>query len=325
MTLGQACEELKPSQNAYGATDLKRSINKALRALVGLHPLRCFRRVYRFVSAGPRFVLPQGCAGLVRACVNRKPVTLRGQDFKFMLSGPGDMDRPPPSFCPFAVDNIYSLGEKPVMVEPHFPFRVFAYVEDEADQPPVTIRGYGPDGKDLKVSITPYSHDDIADGSVTPECPSEVFTEVTSVILDKSATKYVTLCAYDEVRDVAVSIALYNPKERTPKFHHYELMGFPHGSKKPVEILAEVRMGHIDAVDDNDQLIIDTVEPIEWMIRADWEMKSGETQKAAIYRSEAEKWLRQHEAVKDTVQTKITINSEYYGSPGEISVEAFNI
>lgn len=323
MTLGQACEELQPSQNAYGCTDLKRSINKALRALIGLHPLRCFRRVYRFVSAGPRFVLPQGCAGLVRACVNGQPVTMRGQDFKFMLSGMGDIDHPPPFFHSFTIDNIYDHGEKPVMVEPHFPFRVFAYVDGGVEQAGVTVYGYGPDGRNLKTVLTPYSHEDIVDGNVVPEYSKEVFTEVTSVVLDKDTKKYVTLCAYDEISGKAFAIAFYNPREHTPLFRHYELMGVPPG--KPVEILAEVRMGHIDAVDDTDKLIIDSVEPIEWMIRADWEMKAGETQKAAIYRSEAEKWLRQHEAVKDTIQTKITINSEYYGSPGEISAEAFNI
>lgn len=320
MTLGQACEELKASNGAYNADDLKRSINKAMRALVSLHPLRCFRRVYRFVSAGPGFVLPQGCAGLVRACVNGRPVTMRGQDFKFMLSGPGDMDRPP--FHPFAIDNICSYGEKPVMVEPHAPFRVFAYVEGDADQPPLVVRGYSPEGKEVVARPKPYSHDFLVEGNEF-EAETPVFTEVTSVVVDRSATKYVTLCALDDFTEQSISIAIYNPRESTPSFMHYELMGWPPG--KPVEILAEVRMGHIDAVDDSDKLLIDTVEPIEWMIRADWEMKAGETQKAAVYRNEAEKWLRQREAVKDTIQTKIVINSDYHGSPGEISEEAFNI
>lgn len=324
MTLGQACEELRSSTGAYGTPgndDLKRSINKAMRALVNLHPLKCFRRVYRFVSAGPGFVLPQGCAGLVRACVNGRPVTMRGQDFKFMLSGPGDMDRPP--FHPFAIDNICSYGEKPVMVEPHAPFRVFAYVEGDAGEEPVlTVHGYGPDGKYVIAKPKPYSHEFLVEGNEF-EAETPVFTEVTSVVLDKTAKKYVTLCALDDYSECSMSIAVYNPRERTPTFMHYELMGWPPG--KPVEILAEVRMGHIDAVEDNDKLLIDTVEPIEWMIRADWEMKAGETQKAAVYRNEAEKWLRQQETVKETIQTKLTINSDYYGSPGEISDEAFNI
>lgn len=320
MTLGQACEELKASNGAYNADDLKRSINKAMRALVSLHPLKCFRRVYRFVSAGPGFVLPQGCAGLVRACVNGQPVTMRGQDFKFLLSGPGDMNRPP--FRPVSVDNIYSHGERPVMIEPNAPFRVFAYVEGDADQPALTVRGYDPDGKEIIARPVPYSHEDLVDGH-TFEAETPVFTEITSVTLDNEASKYVTLCALDDYTEHSFSIALYNPREKTPSFMHYELLGWPLG--KPVEILAEVRMGHIDAVEDTDRLLIDSVEPIEWMIRADWEMKAGETQKAAIYRNEAEKWLRQQETVKETVQTKITINSEYHGSPGEISEEAFNI
>lgn len=320
MTLGQAREELKATNGAYGADDLNRSINKAMRALVNLHPLRCFRRIYRFVSAGPGFVLPQGCAGLVRACVNGRPVTMRGQDFKFMLSGPGDMNRPP--FRPFEIDNICSYGEKPVMVEPHAPFRVFAYVEGDADQPALTVRGYSPEGREVVARPKPYSHEMLVDG-LEFEAETPVFTEITSVTLDKEAGKYVTLCALDDFTERSFSIAFYNPRELSPAFMHYELLGWPPG--KPVEILAEVRMGHIDAIEDSDRLLIDTVEPIEWMIRADWEMKSGETQKAATYRAEAEKWLRRQEVVKETVQTKLTINSDYYGSPGEISDEAFNI
>lgn len=321
MTLRQACEELTPTQNAYGDTDLKRSINKALRALMGLHPLKCFRRVYRFVSAGPRLVLPQGCAGLVRACVNGRPVTMRGQDFKFLLSGPGDMERPP--FRPVPTDNIYDLGFKPIMVEPHFPFRVYTLVDGSADQPAIVVRGYGPDGKEVIARPVPYSRDAVISGDVTPEPEAPVFTEITAVTIPSEATRYITLCAFDDISKDSWSIALYNPREHTPQFRHYELMGWP--EDQPVEVLAEVRMGHIDVVDDEDVLIVDSVEPIEWMIRADWEMKAGETQKASIYRSEAEKWLRRCEATNDTVQTKIIINSEYYGSPGEVSDDAFNV
>lgn len=327
MTLGQAIEELQHAQGAYltpanNRELLVRSINKALRALMGLHPLRCFRRVFRFISAGPRFVLPQGCAGLVRACVNGRPVTMRGQDFKFMLSGPGDMEKPP--FKLYPADNIYDIGVKPVMIEPYFPARVFAYVEGPAPANPwLIVKGYGPDGKTVSVQLTPYSHDDLVNGTVEPVPSPQTFTEITSVTVDANADRYITLCAYDEITKAEISIALYNPRERNPEFRHYELMGMPPGEL--VEILAEVRMGHVDAVDDSDKLIIDTVEPIEWMIRADWEMKSGETQKANVYRSEAEKWLRAHEATESTVQTKITINSDYYGSPGEISDDAFNI
>ena len=117
MTFGQAKEELAYSVNAYADRDLAKSINRALRALIALHPLKCLRKVYRFCSAGPEFVLPQGCAGLVRACVNGRPVTMRGQDFRFLQAGPGDMDRP--GFRP--VSNVADLGVKPVMFEPGRP------------------------------------------------------------------------------------------------------------------------------------------------------------------------------------------------------------
>lgn len=329
ITLGQACEELAASVNAYGSVDVKKSINKALRALVRLHPLKCFRKIVRFTSAGPGFVLPQGSAGLVRACVNGRPVTMRGQDFRFMLSGPGDMDRPP--FSPVDVSNILDLGFRPVMFAPSRPFRVFAFVEGEADQPAVTVRGYSPQGKEIVVRTVPQAHrewtPDASEGSeygteiYDPE--PQVFQEITKVTIDKCATKYVTLCAVDWETGYEFAIGVYNPRVAAPVFRHYELPGWPEGH--PVEILAEVRMDHIDLIDDDDVLPVDCTDPVEWMIRADWEMKAGETQRADNYRKKAEEWLQREEQTTHTVQTRITVNSEYYGSPGEISADAANI
>ena len=83
-TLGQAKKRLAASCNAYGQNDLRDLINNAIQALAGMTGWECLRKVLRFSSAGPGFVLPQGCAGLVRACVNGRPTTVRGQDFRFI-------------------------------------------------------------------------------------------------------------------------------------------------------------------------------------------------------------------------------------------------
>lgn len=324
LTFKQAQDELTGTTGMTVSGDVRKSINRALRALVKLHPLKCFRKVVRFMSAGPGFVLPQGSAGLVRACVNGSPVTMRGQDFRFLLSGPGDMDRPPFR----RVDNIVTLGPKPVMYEPKRPFRILAYVEGATTGlGGLKVSGYSPDGALVSETIRPghafYTH-----GSPVEFTPGdEVFSEITEVVLlpnDKGATpKYITLCAEDFGSERQFGIAVYNPSIPVPTFMHYELQGVP--PNHPVEILAEVRMDHVDLVDDYDVLPISTTEPIEYMIRADWEMKSGETQRADVYRQKAEEWLRREEATTHTVQTKVTVNSEYWGSPGEISAEAYNI
>lgn len=316
ITFGQACEELAGSTNAYGADDVKKSINKALRALVRLHPLRCFRQILRFTSAGPEFVLPQGCAGLVRACVNGRPVTMRGQDFRFYLSGPGDMNRPP--FRAVPPDNIISIGPTPVIVEPKHPFQIFAVIDEDSAEPSLTVRGLSINGDEIVSRPVPTVRES---GLHEPEV--EVFRVITSVTLDKCATKYVTLYAVDAQDGRTFAISRYNPRVLVPSFMRYEIAGLPPDT--PVEILAEVRMDHVDLVDDSDVLPIENTQPIEYMIRADFEMKAGETQRADVYRKKAEEWLRREESTTDTVQTKITINSSYYGSPGEISDEAANI
>jgi len=322
ITFKQAKDELSSSTGAYSSSDIGKSINKALRALVKLHPLRCFREVVRFTSVGPGFVLPQGSAGLVRACVNGSPVTMRGQDFKFMLSGPGDMDRPPFR----SVDNILAVGPKPVIVEPKHPFKLLAYVEGTpVGQGTPIVRGYSPDGTFITETATPIYEHGATGVTFTPG--TKIFSEITEVVLGSPSTgvtaKYLTLCAHDYNTGEQSAIALYNPAEIVPSFMHYQIPGIAYD--QVIEILAEVRMGHIDLVADTDVLPIDTTEPIEYMIRADWEMKSGETQRAETYRQKAEEWLRREEATTSTVQTKITINSEYAGSPGEVSAEAFNI
>jgi hypothetical protein len=61
------------------------------------------------------------------------------------------------------------------------------------------------------------------------------------------------------------------------------------------------------------------------MLRADWQMKSGEVTQAQNYRNQAMAWLKSHEVVDDTKQTQVVINSVYNGSMGELSDEAENI
>lgn len=361
MTFGQAKEELAYSVNAYADRDLAKSINRALRALIALHPLKCLRKVYRFCSAGPEFVLPQGCAGLVRACVNGRPVTMRGQDFRFLQAGPGDMDRP--GFRP--VSNVADLGVKPVMFEPRRPFRVYALEDcgpwNDGDpvtlpvnqQPPVvTVRGLSVDGTEVKQNLVVYSHDALVtgtklklnpedgdDGVIYPTYDkrsederTQLFATVTSVTIRKPdpvegktyIPRYVNLCFHDDWDPrITGTLATCNPHEVNPKFRHYELVGYP--PNVPCDILAEVRMGHIDLVDDEEELPFDTVEPIGWMIRANWEDAAGEVTRADQFRAKAEAWLKRMDDTDKTVQTRLTINAPFAGSQGEISMRSMNV
>lgn len=330
-TLEQACERLASYQHAYGVTDVKTAINSAIQALAGLSGWECLRKVVRFSSAGPAFALPQGCAGLVRACVNGKPVTMRGQDFRFLLSGPGDeFNRPSRGYSLVPPGNIESDGFSPIIFKPRGPFRLFAY-SDGTGEPSLTVRGVDRSGRQVQavLPMNAFPAYDNLGALVSGMAPEDVvpdsteFLEITEVVLDKCATQYVTLYARETSSDVITKIAIYHPSVRVPLFRHYRIAGYPEG--RPLEILAEVRIDPLPLVNDTDVLPFDGIEPIEYMILYAWKMQSSEVDAARKFKEEAATWLRAHEVADNTVQTSLTFNCVTTGSMGEVSRESANI
>lgn len=343
ITLGQACEELAQAGHAYGGDDMKKLINRAIQALSKMSGWECLRKVLRFSSVGPGFVLPQGCAGLVRACVNGRPVTMRGQDFRFMRSGINDVKHPPKGFMPVPTGNIIDLGFKPVMHEPAATFRVFAFADGEPvntsdgwkfidPQPRVTVRGLGPDGREVSVKVSPYRYayyDDLGKqvaGSTrlqdaAPAAP--VFQVVTEVAIDKSASKPVSLYFCYTGSSEPALLGVYNPKVLAPAFRHYEVQGV--APRQPIELIVETRIDPLPLVDDSDILPFETIEPVEWMIQSFWQVRAGELSRAETLRAQAAKWLKSLEIVNDTIQTELVVNSRYEGSLGEVSDESWNV
>lgn len=328
-TLGQACDRLADYRNAYGVTDLRVAVNAAVQALAGLGGWERLRKVVRFSSAGPSFALPQGCAGLVRACVNGHPVTVRGQDFQFLQSGPGDVvGHPPPGFELVPPRNVENLGSGPLVVEPATPFALAAFSDGE-NEPVLRVKAETSDGRIVRLVLPMHRPAQYAsDGSLEYGCePEEAdftrqdLTRVLEATLDANATKYVTLYART---DAGVErVALYHPSVRAPSFARYRIAGLP--PDRPVEVLAEVRVDPLPLVDDSDVLPFPSVEPIEFMILYAWKMTSGEIDAARKYKEEAAGWLKAQEVVDDTVQTAIVHNVSVVGSMGELSVEAENI
>lgn len=330
-TLDQACEKLSNYQHAYGVIDVRDAINSAVQALAGLAGWERLRKVVRFFSACPEFALPQGCAGLVRACVNGKPVTMRGQDFRFLQSGPGDeFSRPSGGFSLIPPKNIESVGYSPLMFEPKCPFRLAAFSDGESE-PPISVKGTDVSGRSTK-SVLPmqsfpsYGPGGELESGVEPEDAEfgdVVYGSVSDVVLDRCASRYVTLYAKDEETGEVSKVALYHPSVRVPVFKHYVISGYP--ADRPVEILAEVRVDPLPMVDDDDVLPFDGVEPIEYMLLYMWKMKSSEIDAARKYKEEAANWLKSQEIVEDTVQTSIVFNGTSIGSMGDVSGEAYNI
>jgi len=331
-TLSQICKKLSGRTHGFAGGDVKDAVNDAIQALSGLKGWECLRKVLRFSSVGPCITLPQGSAGLVRVCVNGRPGSIRGQDFRFIQSGPGDLRHPPKGFSkPIGVDNVYDNGKKAVIIEPPAPFRLFAY-SDAASQPYITVRGVTPDGKDVSVNV-PMTASPVYNettGALTSgtepgnaTLTETIFQTITDVVLDDCATGYVTLYCADVATDDRYPIALYNPYIKSPKFHQYILPEIK--PDQHVEILAEVRMSPMPLVNDTDLVPFEGYEPIEWMIRHEWCMQSGEVDQATKYRESAEKWLQSFEVADDTVQTSVIVNNAFTNSLGEVSLESVNI
>lgn len=311
ITFGEACERLRGFDRAYGCTDLKATINSAVQSLSHLSAWKCLRRVLRMSSASPVFALPQGYAGLVRVCVNGRPATLRGQDFRFSLSGPGDMNLPP--FQPVLRDQVLDLGAHPLIDDPKDPFRLIA-VSDGDGEPPLKVKGLDGSGT-VQISVEiPVSTGEL--DSIEPE--GAVFSKVDAVTLDKCAGKTVRLyaCRGDEPSD-RYQVAEYHPGIRVPAFRRYMILGMP--PDKPVELLAEVRLDPFPLVDEDDVMPFDDLEPIQYMIMYGWKMRASEIDAAQKYLNQAQQWLKAQEVAEDTVQTPVRMNVQYDGSLGELS------
>lgn len=334
-TFGQACAKLRTSTHAYGATDVKESINDAIQALAGMSGWECLRRVVRIFSASPLFALPQGCAGLVRACVAGRPTTIRGQDFEFLPSGPGDIHRPIPfGFAPVPNANIIDRGVHSYMYHPAPGFRLYAETSDES-LPPVHVKYRSGD----------YFYDEdlvptLRGGSDAKSLSSaeHLVEEIVSVAIDPCAASdgedtadYITLYATFDEGEHGMRVGVYNPDVAAPSFRHYEVQNAggacpclcqPHGS---VEILAEVRIDPMPLVRPTDVLPFDSLEPVEWMVQSRWMTRAGEVDAAQKLHALAANWLKAREVTYDTAQTAVIQNCVFSMSPGEVSMEAVNI
>lgn len=335
-TLAEAIEELKGNNLVYTDADLTSRINKAIRALSRMKGWQCLRKVFRFSSAGPYFALPQGCAGLVRVCVNGCPTTVRGQDFRFLHSGPGDITvtgpRIPPGFS--RVRNVVEDGVSPLMVEPPGPFRLIVYRDAKDKQASFTFTGTDVNTRQVRHTVTVDEMYDWPEFDETGRRVSGTLVEATdslpfdlmsvdSVVIGSGTETHITVFAEDIHTGDRIPAALYRPDVKIPSFKRYMLPDVrPH---QRVELLVEARIDPLPLKDPEDVLPFESLEPIEWMIRSDWEMRSGEVSKGESYRANAANWLAAQEVADDTVQTSFVINSPFAGSPGEISADADNI
>lgn len=316
-TLGQACRKLSHATHAYGEDDVREAVNDAIQALAGMSGWECLRRTVRIISASPLFSLPQGCAGLTRACLAGRPATLRGQDFEFLHSGPGALNALPRGFSPLAPANIVDRGLQPVEFHPAPGFRLFAVSEGEGE-PPLAVKAVDADGNVRRADVPAQA---AAPDEATPG--ESAYASVLSVSVDaESAREYVSLWAV-QADGSRVRLGTYNPFVAAPSFRAYEVRNAP--PCPSYDLLAEVRIDPLPLVEPSDIVPFDSLEPIEWMAQSRWMTRSGEVDAAQKLHALAANWLKAREVAADTVQTSVVFNNLFSASLGEASMDSVNI
>lgn len=301
-------------------TDVGDKINTALEALCGLNPWEheFLRQVIRISSVAPAISLPQGATGLVRACVNGRPVAMRGQDFQFLSGGPGDLEKVPYGYRRFA-DGIADLGSSPVWFQPPHPAGLRA-VSSGTGQPDLTVRAVAANGDPLVISLAVQSPD--AEPSYSVPVSSVVSVSVDS----ENASSYVELRVADERGER--TLARYNPKIPVPEFRQYRLPDRDRMLMRPGEaydILAEVQFEPVPLVDDSDIIPIPTLEPIKSMLLYEYSNQNLESEASDKYLSQAMQWVTRLNSARNTRQEGTVLNIQYAGSLGQLSEYFRNI
>lgn len=328
-TFGDAKRILASAGQSNHGTDIGERINLAVQALAGLSGWEFMRRLVRTISASPVFSLPQGTAGLVRACINGRPASIHATDYQFLHSGPGDLAKPPPGFRLLRGAEIADAGFSPLQIEPDEPAQFVAtsrYVSADKPgagyrpQPDIVITGVTDGGERVSYSV-PVIQGTLGTLPEYKYFDGPRFAAVENVVLGDSTDETINL--YSMTAHGAISFAAqYHPSVHVPLFHRYEVVGAP----GPVfDILAEVRIEPLPLIDDNDVVPLPSLEPIKSMMLYDANMIMNEMQTAEGYKTQAESWLAKMQIADNTVQSPVVLNTLFEGSGGDISEEAINL
>lgn len=321
-------------------TTLGRRINSAITALAGLSGWQYLRRLVRTFSAGPCFSLPQGAAELVRLCVNGSPASLHGQEYQFLHSGPGDLERyVKRGFRRVPDTDVADMGWSPLMNPLRgvtFIAAVSQYVT-EADpsdgqlhpQPPVLVSGVAPDGRRVRRTVPVIQGSSSEYPAYGDFSEDNAFSVIESVVLGDDGTydgvvckrdRHVTLFGFDQGGDAGI-LGDYHPSVKIPMFRQYQVAG----ERGPLDLLAEVRIDPLPCVSDDDVLCVPSLEPVKLMLLHETNLAMNEQQAAQGYLQQAMQWLSQMQVTDNTIQTPVVENVLRGMSNGEIAEEYLNL
>ncbi len=302
--------------------DLGDRINAAVSALAGLSGWQYLRRLVRTFSAGPCFSLPQGAAELVRLCVNGRPASLHGQEYQFLHSGPGDLERyVRHGFCRVPDADVADLGYSPLM----FPLRGTTFVvpvspSDSDVGKALVITGVDAAGRRVRREVGIVEGDATSYPAYDAFAEEDSFAAIDSVVLPDGAASHITLFGFDAGGDAGI-LGDYHPQVKVPRFRQYQVAG----QRGPMEILAEVRIDPLPCVEDSDVLCVPSLEPVKFMLLHDVNLAMNELQAAQGYLQQAVTWLSQMQVTDNTIQTPVVENVLRGMSNGEIAEEYLNL
>ena len=329
LTFGQAKKSLERYATSFGIGSVGDAINTAIEELAASKNWQSLKRVKRFIVGNQYIPLSQDCDTIIRACIDGKPVSVAGQDYPFLSSGPGDLDRVPDGFAP--INGLQDTGFYPTMyaLMTTDGAKLCAFGTDDLNGRVIRVTGKNSKNEAVALNV-PYkiwadSDLGIAGESVTSVSPSlseeTPLYEIDRVILPEGLTGYVYLFAVDN--GVFYFLASMHPSERLPRFRRYRIPGFTAKAGATYNVLAEVRLRVLPLVNDWDQIPFDSLLPIQYMLQSMWAMNSGEVKTADDYRQRAIASLVTREDTQLERSGVVVLNSDYEGSLGQASVEQY--
>ena len=308
-TFADAKRKLAAHMSAYSMVDPSAAVNEAVDELAQTKSWQRLRKVIRFTLAGENFALPQDCGRLIRCAVDSRPVTVFGQDYDFLQSGPGDLDYVAAGYTP--VDRVQRLGLFPVMNPLEADAGLVAFSATPPSDP-VAVRVRLPDGEITTQYLTVAAGDPDASAAASADC-----SEILSVVLPPRCEAYINLYAKDAAGTLTF-VSHMHPSVLVPEFARYRMPGLDPDKVNGYRVLAEVGMKFLPLVADDDVLPFPSLRPVQYMLRSFASMDSGEVKEADDYRARAELELMRREDVENERQSVQIINPLYEGSDGQV-------
>lgn len=328
-TFGQAKKSLAMYASSFDLGDIGAAINRAVDELATSKNWQKLKRVKRFLTYGEFVPIPQDCDSIMRACVDGKPIDVRGQDYDFLQSGPGDLDYIPAGYAP--MHNIQDMGYFPTMYDISVAAgaKLIAFGTQDLTGEAIRVKGKNDHGDIVVANVTykVWADSDMgidsedAAACATLTTADGLFCEIDKLTLPEGADAYISLYALAD--GVFTFLARMHPGEKIPQFRRYRLAGFSATTDAYYRLLAEVKLKAMPMVDDGDPMPFDSLLPVQYMLQSLWYMNSGEIKSADDYRQRAIMSLAVREDAQQERQGVVILNTQYDDSLGDLSANTW--